>query len=108
MVIKIRIKNLIIFFLIAAILMSSLIYYNSNSLYNSVYAASSTEKKFIKYVEFNVPYTLMDAAMKYDIKSHDTDKPLNWIELIAYLAAKYGGNFSKYKSKRRYLLFSLG
>ncbi len=99
MVIKIRIKNLIIFFLIAAILMSSLIYYNSNSLYNSVYAASSTEKKFIKYVEFNVPYTLMDAAMKYDIKSHDTDKPLNWIELIAYLAAKYGGNFSKYKSK---------
>lgn len=99
MVFKIKIQNLIIILLIVTILASLFIYYDSNSLYNSAYAASATDKKFIKYVEFNVPYTLMDSAMTYDIKSHDTDKPLNWIELIAYLAAKYGGNFSKYKSK---------
>ena len=100
MVFRIKIQNLIIILLIAVIFMSLFIYYDSNSLYNSAYAASSaTDKKFIKYVEFNVPYTLMDSAMNYDIKSHGTDKPLNWIELIAYLGAKYGGNFSKYKSK---------
>ena len=95
MVFKIKIRNLIIFFIVITILVTSFTYYNQN-LANTV---STTEKKFIKYVEFNVPYSLLDYALKYDIKSHGTEKQLNWIELIAYLAAKYGGEFSKYKSK---------
>ena len=99
MVFKIKIRNLIIILFVVTISASLLIYHNSNSVYNSVYTSSSADKKFIKYVEFNVPYSLMDYALKYDINSHDTDKPLHWIELIAYLAAKYGGEFSKYKSK---------
>lgn len=100
MVLKIKTRNLIIILLIVTTFLSLFMYLDSKSLYNSAYTVSSTtEKKFIKYVEFNVPYSLMDSAMKYDIDSHNTDKPLNWIELIAYLGAKYGGQFSKYKIK---------
>jgi len=96
MVFKIKIQNLIIITLfVVTIFISSIVYYNQN-LTNTV---SATDKKFIKYVEFNVPYSLMDYALKYDIKSHGTEKQLNWIELIAYLASKYGGEFSKYKAK---------
>lgn len=99
MIFKIKIQNLIIILLVAVIFVSLFIYNDSNSFYNSTYAVSASDKKYIKYVEFNVPYTLMDSAMKYDIKSYNTDLHFKWIELISYLAAKYGGNFSKYKSK---------
>ena len=57
------------------------------------------QKKYIKWVEFNVCYNALETAMQMDIDSHDTDAPLNWIELLAYLGAKYGGDFSRYKQK---------
>ena len=53
---------------------------------------------YIKYVEFNVPYIALQKALQIDISSHDQEKKLSWIEILAYLAAKYGGNFSSYKS----------
>lgn len=61
----------------------------------------NTEKKdFIKYAEFNVPYEILDKAMKIDIDSHDKEIKINWIEVLAYLSAKYGGDFKNhYKSK---------
>ena len=57
----------------------------------------ATEKKFIQYVEFNVSYPALEAAMKLDIDSQENDVKLNWIDMLAYLGAKYGGDFSKYK-----------
>lgn len=56
------------------------------------------DKKFIKWVEFNVPYSVMEKTLALDIKSYGKDIKLNWIELIAYLATKNGGNFKIYKS----------
>jgi len=56
------------------------------------------EKNFIKWVDFNVPYSVMEKTLALDIKSYGKETKLNWIELIAYLAAKYGGNFKNYKS----------
>lgn len=55
-------------------------------------------KKYIKYVEFNVPYNALDKALKLDISHHGEGKPLSWIEILAYLASKYGGDFKRYKS----------
>lgn len=55
------------------------------------------KKDFIKYVEFNVPYFALEKAMNIDIKSHDEDIKINWIEILSYLAAKYGGDFKCYK-----------
>ena len=51
----------------------------------------------IKYVEFNVTYSALDKAYAYDIGSQSEEIKLNWIELLSYLGAKYGGDFSKYK-----------
>lgn len=59
---------------------------------------SQTDKKFIKYVEFNVPYEALNKAMHIDIDSQDKEVKISWIELLAYLGAKYGGDFKNYKS----------
>lgn len=52
------------------------------------------KKDFIKWVEFNVPYEALCVAYDLDVESHDSKVPLNWIELLAYTAAKNGGSFS--------------
>ena len=57
------------------------------------------EKKFIKWVDFSVSYEALSDALEKDIKSHTEDAatPLNWVDVLAYLGAKYGGDFSRYK-----------
>lgn len=52
------------------------------------------DKDFIKWVDFTVPYEALCVAYDLDVESHDTDVPLNWIELLAYTATKNGGTFS--------------
>lgn len=56
--------------------------------------SDKSKKDFIKWVEFNVPYEALCIAYDLDVESHDTKVPLNWIELLAYTAAKSGGTFS--------------
>ncbi len=53
----------------------------------------------IKWVDFDVPYKLLEKTMFLDIESFDTEIHLKWTELLAYLSAKYGGDFNHYKSK---------
>jgi len=60
---------------------------------------ASKNEKFIEWVDFNVPYEAMYKAMKLDIESQDKPVKLNWIEMLAYLAAKNGGNFKNFKEK---------
>lgn len=55
------------------------------------------EKRYIKWVDFTVPHTLLKETLNLDVKSYGKEVKLNWIELLAYLAAKYGGNFKRYK-----------
>lgn len=62
-------------------------------------AGKSGEKDFIKYAEFNVTYPVLKKAMEADIESYGTDKHISWINLLAYLAAKYGGDFKQYSEK---------
>lgn len=61
----------------------------------------SNEKKYIKWVDFKVTYDALDKTSKLDINSHVKDEKIkyNWIELLSYLACKYGGDFGKFKSK---------
>ena len=58
---------------------------------------SSPEKDFIKWVDFKVTSEAMNDAYQYDLQSHDTETPLDWISLLAVLGAKYGGEFKNYK-----------
>ncbi len=57
------------------------------------------KKDFIKYAEFNVCYEALEKALYYDISSNREKEKvkIDWIELLAFLGAKYGGDFGKYK-----------
>ena len=68
----------------------------------AIYTASKQneeEKKFIKWVDFGVPYEALSAALEIDIATHSQDgqTPLDWVDMLAYLASKYGGDFSHFK-----------
>ncbi len=61
--------------------------------------SAETDKDYIKWVEFNVTYSALNSAYNYDVESYSDEVHVNWIELLAYLGARYGGDFSKYKEK---------
>lgn len=56
------------------------------------------KKEYIKWVDFNVCYQALEDAYNYDVKSYQSEVHINWIEVLAYLATRYGGDFSKYKA----------
>lgn len=66
---------------------------------SQVLPASGTAKKYIKWVDFDVTCEAMKKAYQYDVESYGTDCPVSWVELLAFLGAKYGGDFSCYKEK---------
>lgn len=60
--------------------------------------SSEAKKTYIKWVEFNVSYLALKKALNLDVESHQNGGSLSWIDLLACLAARYGGNFDRYKS----------
>lgn len=56
------------------------------------------EKKYIKWVDFSVTNEAMTKAFRLDMDTCQAELHFNWIELLAYLGAKYGGDFSRYKA----------
>ena len=60
---------------------------------------ADAEKKYIKWVDFDVTSEAMKQAFRYDVDTVQSDIHLDWISLLAYLGARYGGDFSKYSSK---------
>lgn len=52
---------------------------------------------FIKWVDFNVTASAMTDAMNIDIDTYKSEVHINWIDLLACLAARYGGDFKSYK-----------
>ena len=94
-VINLRRKN--IFLMIFSVITSlSLILF----IKNIMFVSAEENKKFIKYVEFNPCFEALEKAMNLDIKSHNENDEIkiDWIEILAYLGTKYGGDFKKYKS----------
>ena len=53
----------------------------------------------IKWVDFNVCYDALNQAFRYDVDTCQSPIHLNWVNLLAYLGALYGGDFSKYKAQ---------
>lgn len=104
-------KNKGIFFLILteilvlSALIASLVF--APGIYRSPAASVSTDlkatgsnaPKFIKWVDFDVTAPAMRQALRYDVDSCRETPHLNWIELLAYLGARYGGDFSRFKEQ---------
>jgi len=61
--------------------------------------STEEEKKYIKWVDFNIPYEALEKAMNIDIKSQKEEVKLNWIEILSHLSTKYGGEYKRYKAK---------
>lgn len=60
-------------------------------------AGEEAGKDFIKWVDFDVTESVLEGALKADTDSHaDGGVAVDWIDLLAYLAAKYGGDFKLY------------
>ena len=62
-------------------------------------ASSSNAKGFIKWVDFDVTSEALGQALRYDVDSYGKEPHFNWVELLAYSGAKYGGDFSRYREK---------
>lgn len=50
---------------------------------------------YIKWVDFTVSYEALCKAYNWDVDTHGSEHEVNWIELLAYTAAKTGGTFDK-------------
>ncbi|MCI8268921.1 MAG: M23 family metallopeptidase [Lachnospiraceae bacterium] len=58
----------------------------------------SSSQSFIKWVDFDVTAEAMRQALRLDVDSYNQTPHLNWLELLAFLGARYGGDFSRYKA----------
>ncbi len=92
-------KKLIIFSVLILVLLSSILIFYSFA--NEDNSKEEEKKDFIKWVDFNVTSEALNLTAKLDINSHNKNEEIvyNWIELLAYLACKNGGNFKNFKPK---------
>ena len=95
---KILITICIIVFLISSVL---LIYRSYNLAYEWNRESVNIGNGYIKWVDCSLTLNIMNQTSKLDIDSHvsNSSVKLNWIELISYLACKYGNDFRSFKQK---------
>lgn len=100
MFVKSKTKHIIICELIVLLIISSfLLKQNLDQEASVITSMYDSEKNYIKWVNFDVSYRALDKAYKYDVESQSEDVKINWIEVLAYLGVKYGGDFSRYREK---------
>ena len=58
---------------------------------------NASESTYIKWVDFDVTAEALRDAMQADVDTHGTELAIDWIELLAALGVRYGGDFSHYK-----------
>lgn len=73
----------------------------------AVRALAAPKKDFIRWVDFTPSTAALAAALDQDIASHKAPadppadqpppRPVSWVDLLACLGARYGGDFSHYK-----------
>ncbi len=59
--------------------------------------SDSEKKDYIRWVDFTIPANIMNKSLELDINSCQDELHYNWIELLAFLGARYGGDFSRFK-----------
>ena len=53
--------------------------------------------RLLRWVDFKVTAQAMEDALAFDVGSQETAHPIHWIDLLAILGARYGGDFSRYR-----------
>lgn len=62
-------------------------------------ASKAPAKSSIKWVDFNVTAEALNQAFRYDVDTVQSPIHLNWVDLLALLGSRYGGDFSSYRPK---------
>lgn len=60
------------------------------------YKSEKANGEYIKWMEFNATSTALKDAVNADISTNTDDYPVSFVDIIAYLAVKYGNDFKKY------------
>lgn len=95
---KIKAKHVIICQMVLLLFLLSLLVIQESDRIFTQATPNENQKEYIKWVDFNVTYDALLKAYQYDVDTHKEETPIHWIELLAYLGAKYGGDFKSYKS----------
>ena len=62
-------------------------------------AGAQEDPGYIKWVDFTPTYAAMAKALELDVAAHkDGGTGADFVELLAYLGVKYGGDFSRYRA----------
>lgn len=90
-------KKILAFVLLFFIIITSIFIFYSFAAEKD--STSESQENYIKWVDFNVTSEALNLTAKLDINSHNNDEKIkyNWIELLAYLACKNGGDFKNFK-----------
>lgn len=67
------------------------------TLWKTVSAQTEEEENYIKWVDFTVTTDALAKSYEYDVNTYEEPIHLSWIELLAYVAAHTGGDFSGQK-----------
>ena len=62
--------------------------------------AVSAEAKTINWVDFDVSYEAMKAALDTDITTFDQEKHISWIDILALAACRTGGKVTLTATKK--------
>jgi len=94
-------KKILVISILFILLLSSIIIFYSFATETASAEVVEEKKNFIKWVDFNISSDALNRTAKLDIDSHNKKEDViyNWIELLAYLACKNGGNFKNFSSK---------
>ena len=58
------------------------------------WAREAYSEGYIKWVDFNVSYNALCTAYEWDVNTWGKEVHIDWVEMLAYLGARYGGDFS--------------
>ena len=89
-----RIKIIIFLEILTVLLLLGRLAFRSNP---ASPAGLENSKDFIRWVDFTVPEEALTQAFRMDVATCQQEPHLNWVELLAYLGARYGGDFSRYR-----------
>ena len=89
-----KLKRIIIVLIVVAIVFSFSII---SPKVLTVTKTKNSEPKRITWVDFGISYEALSDTLEIDISSYNKETKYDWIELLAYLGTKYGGDFKKYK-----------
>ena len=94
-------KKLITFFTLFIFLLFNIIIFYSFANDTSDSETIEEKNNFIKWVDFNISAEALNLTAQLDIDSHNKDEKItyNWIELLAYLSCKNGGDFKQFKKQ---------